>query len=193
MVAASPIRNATAADLAQLPSDAQAEIIGGAIIPKASPSAEHSDAQGGVIVHLRGPFHRRPGGDQPGGWWILPEVEIELDLHEVYRPDIAGWRRERTNARPHGRPVTIRPDWVCEVLSPSNASHDLVTKLRVYHRSQVAHYWIVDPQNETLTVLRWTPDGYLTALTAGRSDRVRAEPFSAVELPVGVLFGDDEE
>ena len=57
----------------------------------------------------------------------------------------------------------------------------------------LTHYWIVDPQNETLTVLRWTPDGYLAALTAGRTDRVRAKPFDAVELPVGVLFGDDEE
>ena len=193
MVAASPLRHATAAELAQLPPDVRAEIIDGAIVEKASPSAEHSDAQGGAIVHLRGPFHRRPGGDQPGGWWILPEIEIELDLYEVYRPDIAGWRRERTPERPRGRQVKTRPDWVCEVLSPSNASNDLVTKLRVYHRSQVTHYWIVDPQNETLTVLRWTPDGYLAALTAGRTDRVRAEPFDAVELPVGVLFGDDEE
>ena len=50
----------------------------------------------------------------------------------------------------------------------------------------------MDPQNETLTVLRWTPDGYLDALTAGRADRVRAEPFEATDLPVGVLFGDEE-
>jgi hypothetical protein len=50
----------------------------------------------------------------------------------------------------------------------------------------------VDPQNETLTVLRWTPDGDLAALTAGRTDRVRAEPFEATELVVGVLFGDEE-
>ena len=76
--------------------------------------------------------------------------------------------------------------------SPSNASNDLVNKLRVYHQSHVDPYWVVDPQNETLTVLRWTPDGYLAALTAGRVDRVRAEPFEATELPVGVLFGDEE-
>jgi hypothetical protein len=30
-------------------------------------------------------------------------------------------------------------------------------------------------------------------MTAGRRDRVRAEPFDAVEIPVAVLFGDDEE
>ena len=193
MVAASPLLPSTAADLASLPPNVRAEVINGEIVEKANPSAEHADAQGGALVHLRGLYHRRPGGEKPGGWWILPEVEIELAPHEVYRPDIAGWRRDRTPERPRGLPVKSRPDWICEVLSPSNASNDLVKKLRVYHQSHVDHYWVVDPQNETLTVLRWTPDGYLTALTAGRADRVRAEPFEAVELPVGVLFGDEEE
>jgi Uma2 family endonuclease len=192
MVAAAPRSLAIAADLARLPADSRAEVIGGEIVEKAQPSAEHSDAQGAVITRLRGPFHRRSGGSGPGGWWILPEVEIELDPHEIYRPDVAGWRRETCPTRPSGRPITIVPDWVCEVLSPSNASNDLVKKLRVYHRSRVGHYWIVDPANETLTVLRWTADGYLTALTAGKTDLVRAEPFEAVELPVGVLFGDEE-
>ncbi len=161
MVAASPLHQATAADLARLPPDVRAEVINGEIVQKANPSAEHADAQGGALTHLRGLYHRRPGGDKPGGWWILPEVEIELALQEVYRPDIAGWRRDRTLERPSGLPVKSRADWICEVLSPSNASNDLVKKLRVYYQSHVDHYWIVDPRSETLTVLRWTPDGYL--------------------------------
>jgi Uma2 family endonuclease len=193
MVAAPPLKLATAADLARLPPDVRAEIIDGEIVEKAAGAVEHGDAQGALIVKVRGPFHRRPGGGQPGGWWILPEVDVELEPHEVYRPDVAGWRRERAPECPRGFPVTLRPDWVCEVLSQSNASNDLVKKLRTYHRCQVGHYWIVDPSNATITVLRWTPDGYLAALTAGRTDRVRPEPFEAVELFVGALFGDEEE
>lgn len=192
MVAVSPISLATAADLARLPDHVRAEIIDGTIVEKAEPSAEHADAQGGALAFIRTPYHRRSGGDQPGGWWILPEVDVELAPHQVFRPDIAGWRRDRVPDRPRGRPVMIRPDWVCEVLSPANASNDLVKKLRVYHQCHVGHYWIVDPQNATLTVLRWTPDGYLAALTAGRADRVRAEPFAEVDLWVGLLFGDEE-
>ena len=45
----------------------------------------------------------------------------------------------------------------------------------------------------TLRVFRWTPDGYLVALTAQAGQRVRAEPFDAIELEVGVLFGGDPE
>ena len=190
MVAA-PVPLATAADLARLAPDVRAEIIGGVIVEKAAPGPDHADAQGGLIAELRPPFHVRSGGGRPGGWWILPEVEIELLTHKVYRPDIVGWRRERCPERPRDRPVMLRPDWVCEVLSPSNASNDLVKKLRVYHRAGVPHYWIVDPDHATLTVLRWTPEGYLTALTAGKTDSVRAEPFGEIELRVGVLFGEE--
>jgi Uma2 family endonuclease len=86
----------------------------------------------------------------------------------------------------------VRPDWVCEVLS-TNRRNDLVKKKRCYHRHGVPHYWIVDPADEVLSVNRWTPDGYLEVLVADQSERVRAEPFDAIELQVGVLFGDDED
>jgi Uma2 family endonuclease len=78
------------------------------------------------------------------------------------------------------------------VLSPTTAKNDLVDKLRTLQSNGVPHYWIVDPERETLTVLRWTEEGYLTALTAKRGERVRAEPFGEVELNAGLLFGDEE-
>lgn len=51
------------------------------------------------------------------------------------------------------------------------------------------HYWIVDPEHRTLTVMRWTADGYLTVLTGETTQPVRAEPFEAIELDLGVVFG----
>jgi Uma2 family endonuclease len=68
-----------------------------------------------------------------------------------------------------------------------------VKKLRTYQRCGVPHYWILDPTDEMLSVYRWMAEGYLLVLAAGRHERVRAEPFAEVELPVGVFFGDDEE
>ncbi len=61
------------------------------------------------------------------------------------------------------------------------------------HRHHVPHYWILDPTEETLLVHRWGPDGYIEVLAAERNERVRAEPFEALELRVGVLFGDEDE
>jgi len=168
------------------------ELIAGEIIPKANPSGEHGDAQGGIIAAIRPPFQRSSGGGGgPGGWWILPEVEILLDGPEIVRPDISGWRRDRCPQRPTGTPVRQRPDWVCEVVSPSKPNHDTVKKLHLYHRSALPHYWLVDPQNATLTVMRWTSDRYVTLLRAERGATVRPEPFEQIELAVGTLFGDD--
>ena len=56
-----------------------------------------------------------------------------------------------------------------------------------YHRAGVAHYWILDPINETLTVLQWTPKGYLVATVAERGDKLRAPPFEAVEVDVSEM------
>jgi hypothetical protein len=89
--------------------------------------------------------------------------------------------------------VRVRPDWVCEIISPRKAGNDLIRKKRIYHRNEVPHYWIVDPRDESLTVLQWTAKGYLEILVAQRGERVRAEPFTELELQVGVLFGDDED
>jgi len=185
---------ATAADLAKL-GDRRAEVIHGAIVDKASPSAEHGGSQlslGGVIRHR---FQRRPGGRWPGGWWFTTEAETEYETHEVYLHDIAGWRRERMPDPPSGRPIRIRPDWACELLSPSNAKRDQVDKFGVLHKNGVPHYWLADPLERTLVVHRWEPRGYLVILTCSAGDVVRAEPFDAVELRVSTLFGleDDDE
>ncbi len=187
-------RLAVAADLLAIPEDARFhEIIDGEIVRKAMPSGPHGLAQRTVGGRIGDSYSRRPGGRRPGGWWIVTEVEIQLDEHEVYRPDVSGWLRERLPELPRESPILVRPDWACEVLSRSNARSDLVKKMRVYHRSGVPHYWIVDPDQETLSVYRWTADGYLVAFTAQREERVRAEPFGEVELSVGALIGEDED
>jgi len=42
-----------------------------------------------------------------------------------------------------------------------------------------------------LTVCRWQAEGYLNVLTATSEETIKAEPFEAVELRLGSLFGDD--
>jgi Uma2 family endonuclease len=166
------------------------ELIEGSIVEKASPSGEHGSAQAGVVGAILPAYQRRAGGGGPGGWWIATEVEVLLEP-EIVRPDVVGWRRERVPARPTGFPVRARPDWICEVISPSNANVDTVKKLRLYQRTALPHYWLVDPRDATLTVMRWSADGYVTVLRAERGETVRPEPFGEIELVVGTLFGDD--
>ena len=183
---------ATMDDLFAIPEEQRRhELIEGAIVEKGAASGEHGQAQFNLSVSLA-PFRRRPGGRWPGGWWFATEVDIYFDPTNTLRPDVVGWRRERVPELPRGVPVVVRPDWVCEILS-TNRRNDLVKKKRVYHRHQVPHYWIIDPAEETLSVYRWSADGYVEILAAERGERVAAEPFEAISLEIGVLFGDEEE
>ena len=186
-----PERLATAKDLLALPPDVSAEIIGGVIVEKAMPSFDHGRSQGCVREHI-GPFDRRPGGRSPGGWWIGLEVDVEYEAHEVYRHDLVGWRRERVPEPPRERPVGVRPDWACEVLSPSNWANDTVKKFQTLQRCGVPHYWLVDLEHRYLTIYRLVDSGlYAVAALAQPGQRMRLEPFDAIEIEVGVLFGDD--
>ncbi|MBX3202775.1 MAG: Uma2 family endonuclease [Labilithrix sp.] len=189
---AANIRLATLADLLAIPEgERRHEILDGTLIEKEAASGRHGGAQVRIARRL-GPYDRRPGGRHPGGWWFATEVEILFEESQVFRPDLAGWRREHLAELPAEVPVTVRPDFVCEILS-TNRRSDLIRKKRVYHRHRVGHYWIVDPAEETLAVHRWHEDGYVEILVADRDEKVRAEPFDALALRVGVLFGEDDD
>ena len=85
--------------------------------------------------------------------------------------------------------LTLAPDWVCEVLSPSTESLGRGEKPRVYAREGVAHVWLIDPLRQTLEVLALGRRGQWAqrAVLEG-SAIVRAEPFDAVELELGALW-----
>jgi len=51
----------------------------------------------------------------------------------------------------------VRPDWVCEILSPSNERNDLIRKMRTYQRCGVPQTWILDPVAETLIESKSAP------------------------------------
>lgn len=190
-VARSAPRTASIDDFLAIPSEQRFhELLGGEIFEKATPSGDHGGAQAGIVTAI-GPLYQRHSGGGPGGWWIATEVEVLLESEDVVRPDVLGWRRDRVPERPTGMPVKVCPHWVCEIVSPANANTDTVKKLRLYHAARVPHYWIVDPRDSTLTVMRWSGPGYTTVLRAERGEIVRPEPFDAIDVPVGTLFGDD--
>lgn len=175
-----------------LAQDARVELIRGSVVEKASPTIEHSGAQGGVITRVGNKFNRKPGGRWPGGWWFFVELDVRLG-GEIFRPDVCGYRRDRLKEKPTGRPVSERPDWVCEILSPSNATTDRVEKLQTYFLSGVPHYWLVDPVEGSLEVYRRTDLAYALVQSAHRGQRLKPEPFDALEFTVDELLGDDPE
>jgi Uma2 family endonuclease len=180
---------ATYDDVLNAPPNKVAEIIEGELILSPRPAGPHSQAETILIGELEPPFNRGRGG--PGGWIILLEPELHFGSN-VLVPDLAGWRRE-TMSVIHKSPAyfTIRPDWVCEVLSPSTERIDRGAKVRLYAAAGVSQAWLINPLQHTLEVLRLSSEtpGQWTSLAVFKDeDRVRADPFAAIELELAALW-----
>ena len=174
-------------ELCALPESVIGEILDGKLVASPRPVPRHSYVLSILDGLLSGPFDRGVGG--PGGWWILVEPEVHLDQHVVV-PDLAGWRRERVSTFPNDSHFTIAPDWVCEVLSPSTVRHDRVTKLNIYLRFGVPHYWIIDPVPRTLEALRLDGGRWVLDATFVEDDAVAAAPFDALGFSLADLWPD---
>jgi Uma2 family endonuclease len=178
---------ATYEDVLKAPPHKVAEIVDGELYLSPRPAAPHALAASVLVVDLGGPFHQGRGG--PGGWWIVSEPELHFG-DDIVVPDLAGWRRERMPEFPKGAFFTLAPDWLCEVLSPSTERLDRARKLSVYAREGVGHAWLVNPESRTLEAYRRSERRWLLMATHSSDDRVRAEPFDAVELDLLPLWGE---
>ncbi len=176
---------ATYDDLLQVADHLVAEIVDGELHATPRPAPRHAAASSGLGGALHGPFDKGRGG--PGGWRILDEPELHLG-RDIVVPDLAGWRRERLPDLPEQAFFSVAPDWICEVVSPSTAALDRVTKLAVYAREGVSHAWLVDPLAHTLEVLRLESGRWTIVSTGAGADLVRVEPFEAIALDLTLLW-----
>ena len=85
------------------------------------------------------------------------------------------------------------PDWICEIVSPSNATHDRVKKKSLYARAGVQYYWIVDPVERVLEAYRLDAGRWGEVGSYDHTALARIEPFEAIELEVGRLFAPPAE
>lgn len=176
---------ATYADLEALPEHQVGELLDGELYASPRPRVRHALTASMLTTQLGTSFARGLGG--PGGWWLLVEPELHLGS-DVLVPDLAGWRRERVPRLPDVVGVTLVPDWVCEVLSPTTARLDRARKLPRYARAGVEHAWVVDPLNRSLEAYRRDGERWqLTAVHGGNED-ARVEPFDAVALQLAELW-----
>jgi len=170
-----------------LAADERVEVIGGQLETLPSARPRHGRVARAIAGAIGGPFDDDDGRGGPGGWWILTEVDVRLSPHDIVRPDVAGWRKERLTDL-DTLPIDVRPDWVCEVLSPGTRLRDTRDKRRLFASAGISHYWLLDPDDRTLLALvlesdRWTEQGLYA-----EGDLARIAPFEALELDVGRLF-----
>ena len=168
-----------------------AEILAGELHLMPRPRPAHAGAASALGEELGPPFRRGRGG--PGGWIFLDEPELHLGpTPDVAVPDLAGWHSARLPEAVFaaGAPVgiTVVPNWVCEVLSPSTEATDRAEKMPIYAREKVTHTWLVDPELRTLEVFRLERGMWVVAAVFRGDAEVKAEPFDAIALELGALW-----
>lgn len=180
-------RRAGYAEVLVAPPHRVAEVVDGTLYAQPRPALRHAQVSSVLGGELGPPFGRGRGG--PGGWILLDAPELHLGPErDIVVPDLAGWRRVRLPELPDAPYLTLAPDWLCEVVSPSTQAHDRVRKLPLYRRDGVLHVWLVDPLAQTLEVYRLDGESYRLTATFGGDDPVRAEPFDAIALELGALW-----
>ncbi len=180
-------KRATLEDLEAVPAHLAAELIQGVLYTMARPKLRHQNAGTLLAGEINGPFQRGRGG--PGGWWIIIEPGIAIPALDVAElsPDIAGWRRERLPILPEER-VTVVPDWVCEVLSPTTRRHDQRIKRPLYAQAGVPWMWVVDVDARTVVISRNEAGKWLELAIFGDEDTMRAEPFESHPIELRDLW-----
>ncbi len=155
------------------------ELIGGTLMPMASPTRRHQEIVLTTAYALR--QHVRAG--RLGV--VLMEVDVALPNGAGVIPDICFVREARAaeTLTPAGK-VQGAPDLAVEVVSPSTRARDTVDKVRLYHQAGVAWYWLIDSETLAVQELRWTPEGYVigATATAGQTFQPEALPGFTIDL-----------
>lgn len=138
----------TEEDYYNLPEDVRAELIEDNLVyNQAAPSRIHQT----ILMELSGTIRdylKSKGG--PCRVYPAPfAVKLRENRKTIVEPDISVIcdRNKLTD-----RGCTGAPDWIIEIVSPGNPSHDYILKLNLYANAGVREYWIVDPSREGVFV-----------------------------------------
>lgn len=75
-----------------------------------------------------------------------------------------------------------------EIVSPDYPKRDTEEKRRDYAEAGIPEYWVVNPLNDTITVLVLEGEAYGEAGVFGRSERAVSTLLSGFEVSVDEVF-----
>lgn len=137
----------TIADIYALPDGERAELIDGQIYSMAPPSRKHQDIAGELFGTIREYIKSNNGSCRP---YIAPFAVFLAENDKNYvEPDISVICDSNKLT---DRGCIGAPDWIIEIVSPGNSSHDYITKLNLYADAGVREYWIADPDKHSIFV-----------------------------------------
>jgi len=171
-------RALTRADLDAIPDDGyRYELIDGALIVSPAPRIVHQVAVVRLLVTVE-------GARSDEFLALTAPTDVVLADDTVVQPDLIVARRSDFT----DRDLPVAPLLAVEVLSPSTRGIDLLLKKDRLERAGCRHYWVVDPDEPSITAWSLVDGGYQQTGRATGDDPLEiVDPFVCTVIPSALL------
>lgn len=165
------------------------ELHDGVLIERPSPSIRHQMILQQLLIILSTWVRQNKSGRT-----YLSPVDLHISETRVLIPDLSCVSRERLESerieREDGACLVAPPDLAVEIISPGSRRHDRIYKLNAYAAFGVRHYWILDPDSNTLEAFVLENGRY--TLDAALDGEQNFEPslFAGLSISLAELFAD---
>jgi len=169
-------------DLRKIPPDRNRyELIEGELFVSAAPNTEHQRKTGQLFRRLSDHVEHHALGEV----FIAP-FDVVLHPGTVVEPDVLFVSKARQSII---KPECIEgaPDLVVEVLSDSSRTIDRFVKRDRYAEFGVPEYWLLDPFEPRIEVLRLEAGKYRVVGSFGKGDTLESPTFPGLQIPVSSL------
>jgi Uma2 family endonuclease len=174
-------------DFVLLPDDGRRhEIIDGVHYVTPSPNLSHQE----LVLRLALALGRRLEDRRDRGRLFVAPLDVVFSFHDIVEPDLVFVAPDQLDILTDQN-IQGAPALVIEILSPSTRKRDQGVKRRLYDRSGVREYWLVDSATASVTIVRRHPDGSfrtLSPLTASERDTLRTPLLPGWSLALARLF-----
>ena len=125
------------------------ELIDGEHYVTPSPNTKHQRISGNLYFFIRAWLEEHPVGQV-----FYAPFDVVFSRFDVVEPDLLYLSNERVAEVLTAQHVTGAPDIVIEIGSPGTRRRDETIKRRLYERSGVSEYWVVNPKLDAVRVYR---------------------------------------
>jgi len=149
-------------DYVNLPDDGNRyEIIDGELYVNPSPNTKHQI----VLRNLFRALDRYVEQSGAGEVFVAP-FDVVLTNNNIFQPDLLFVSTEHLSILTKANIKGV-PDIVVEILSEGTRRKDETTKLLKYEESGVQEYWIIDPEDDVVHILRLSGEKYERIIVGG--------------------------
>ena len=162
------------------------EIIDGEHYVTPAPNVRHQVLVRRLVYDLEHYFRAHP---QTGQVFAAP-LDVLLSPYDIVEPDLLVVTGDQSGILTE-KNVQGPPALVIEVLSKSTRKRDAQTKRRLFERTGVREYWLVDPELDAVQVFRPTAEGRLARvaeLTAEDGGMVTTPLLPGCQIDLRELF-----